>query len=421
MRSYDEVDTSAQRYDPRALVTSTTSSTSSPFCGIPGLVMLPSIRIKRPLASTAREGSASETEPTLSPQFFTFVQNAFGTSLSWSNTLVSSTMLALRKHFVFQFCLGARPGSSPPSKFPDSEYLINAQLLNEKAADLYATSGMGRFVPNINYRIMGMLAHLKQVKVPKRAHPSGADLDRLVNSMNLSPEDLKSFWLENTKSCSCSIRSKQNDLLRRAWVECYAGDRVKKGFRATRSSVLMNELPEKDLLSGMFRLALEIWSLDFDVIGGTTTSEEIEFKEVLESCFRERHSIPPTMMLLTGASGEPVSVIPRRTDWSEFVAKETEEGFSRASTSSSFSDEPAEPNESGVEAFVDGQMDHPYVRYKVGLLIERGYSPQTAEDLMRWSLLPPNFTPPFEFLLVMLSGIHRHYGEIVGAPRPAFG
>jgi len=166
----------------------------------------------------------------------------------------------------------------------------------------------------------------------------------LVDRINVSDQDFKSHWLENDENCKayCPEHVRRNDLLDSSWVDVTVTNKMnREGMGYKEASSAATALSESELLRGMFRLALEVWSLDYDLIGGQESDRELSDRTTLSAAFSE--SSPPLVgsQLLVDSLDRPVTVMPRRPvpeSSFEGISGKANIFMSNSSSSSSFSD-----------------------------------------------------------------------------------
>ena len=356
-------------------------------------------------------------------RFYPFVMETFGASSNIPKMLVFSILLLLRKHVLFHLEIGSGLGKPQLSVLRREDQRVDLTMFHERCLNLARCVGFSN-MDRTDQNVISLLNGLKTVHVPSAVQLECDDLDFLVKMTNLTCEDVKTLWLDNVDTCFCPKEHRCNKLLLTVFMDICT-DKIARTEHcslkeARRKAALKTE---SEIVMGVFRLALEMWSLDFDV-----TACSNKHGEQLPQMFKDSSCIPATMQVVVDAEGVPVTVIPKRIlhvkQYDHWELGNGDDDIDECS-SSDYDDDRCRENygkfrmkkdEYGVDVELEmsSQLDHPYVQLKMSILTQRGYSPDAATKMLIWHLLPPNSTIPFQLLLQVLDACHpkaRSWGK----------
>jgi hypothetical protein len=329
----------------------------------------------------------------------------------------------LRKHLLLYFEKHPEGNDDrfPLGSLPEESQRIDLVLFHQRSMIFAHAIGVNDLVGRTDELVLSTLHRLRYLQIPPSVHVTGEILDFLVEHTRISVADLKQMWLENTATCSCTVESRKNDTLAAAYKESTINRLIQKekhSLKLARQKVA--QMSERDLTLGMFRLALEVWSLDYDLTNNNSvTSSPLASQESLDEMFEDPSQIPPTMKVITDGSGRPLTVVPSRSAWPSTY--ELSGGSSEGDIDSGLlqSKNEGDVDEYGVDYRFDlsAQLDHPYVQRKMAILVsDRGYSTDVASKIILWSLLPPNSIIPFNLLIAILQSFHQPYVTLGPTP-----
>lgn len=343
------------------------------------------------------------TEPSTTlkeaPTFLSLIARSFNTHTSIEKTKVFSILVLLRKHVFYHMCRLYPPSPSPSIRSFHHSLPVDLYKFQDKATTLATVIGFNNY-NKIEVNILKLIKSLKQLSiVHKTSKCTSNDLNFLVEELGIPPKDIKKYWLEDQDSCSCHIPKRRHDILSSIYTELLVEKIVNEEHCSfTSAKEKASKIPEHELLQGMLRLALEIWSLDCDLVAfkqqrPETTDEIINYYQgYQEKLMASDHPLPNILhVVIDNQTGKIATVLPNGDVPFKKEGEDTERN---------------KENKDDDDNVVG--LDHPYIQMKLAVLVkDRGYPASIANKLLIWSLIPSNTVIPFNLILLLIKHANR--------------
>ena len=363
-------------------------------------------------------------------RFYPFVKKTFNVTSQLPKILVYSTLLMLRKQLCFHFEIGSGLGKIQDDTVYASRQRIDLTLFHERCLNLARCVGF-HDQNNAVMDIIEMMNTLKTVEVPTKVNVQKEDLDFMANMLKLSTFDIKSLWLDNTTTCFCPKDDRGPHLLVSAFLEICTTKILtteKCSLQVARQKAALTT--EDEVVFGVFRLALELWSLDFDLVEGSD-----KYDTSIKDLFSDSSKIPSTLQVVMDENGTPITVIPKRvkrlsefpkvdeqssdyTDHYQLYANNNRRHDIERDDSVKFlqSDKMCDRDHQikhvdrcglDLRFNISTNLEHPYCQLLTHILVsQRHYPAKVATKMLQWYFLPSNCCIPFPLLLSILNKCH---------------